>query len=156
MSDLENWAKSVDLGIQAQREVEANRSAEFVTRRQLIDGHAPELWEQLVEAFKSCCKAFNDRKGKEAFVFSLLGVHTFLIRPDGGVEALAGTYFPSTKTVRIQSEYCNLSETYTPTVIASGDGTVVFSTSAGQRESCANIAKNSLEPFIKVCLIGRS
>jgi hypothetical protein len=149
MSELEKWAREVDQGIQAERTREAHRTAEIAVIGQLINQNAERLWEEIQEAFDSVCNAFNEIKGKKVIIFHHLSSNIFIVRPDGGTESLTSVYVPSTKSVRVQSGHCNLSETYDLVVV----GDEVQFASYGRTKRCEDIAKECLGTFFRVCKV---
>ena len=143
MLDPNEWARNVDTAITTRRVEEARRNSEFTARREFIKSRAPALWEDLQESFKVLCTAFNAR-GKMTLVPTRSGPDLLLIKRDGGVETLTVVHDPNTHEVSVRP-----GRKYRPTIIPVGDGQIALS-AVGQMFSCEDVAKESLEGFIRL------
>jgi hypothetical protein len=149
MSDPSDWARLVENEIHGNQEERGLREQSLITRRKLIDAHAPELWKQVGEEFRRHCDEYNKLKTSPVLVFSFASVYLFIVRRDGTTAALTGCYDPSTKAIQVSANNSNASETYIPKVIPEDDGKVVL-VSQNERHATTptDIAQNTLREFL--------
>ena len=149
MSDLNEWAKSLETGLAIRQKRKAQETAAFAARQELLGNHSPALWTELQVAFKRCCDVIN--KGDTIkLIFNNTTPELLVIQRKGGTTSLTVVRDPHTHTVSIHPGALSIGgDKYKPGIVTiDGDDTVLYK-SSGLTMSCEDIAKETLGAFIR-------
>jgi hypothetical protein len=117
------WAKSHIEEMQTKRGAIALKQAVFLKRQELVEAHAPELWEAVIQAFQEHHAAYNRNlpEGERSLGFHCVDRNLHMLRRDGGWSELKVSFNPSTRAIRVKANNCSFDETYLPKVLNDGE-----------------------------------
>jgi hypothetical protein len=145
MGSADDWARQIGEQIKSKQQNADNAAERVATNRNIIAEQMPQIWDDLIAAFRECCKAVNEQvKPERKLALHQSGKYDFMVRPDAMEEIVRGHYAHDAKTVSIQTRAGT--ELFLPKVFQIGAGEVrLASRSTGVTSTVETIARTAIE-----------